>query len=120
LIRCNANLESIASNALENSLEGLVNQQLIAHIDSSSILNSHNCDVWYVEHEISIVKQSRIKEWFELVDLLRTAMLENPCDVHVQVMDYFSTVTWSFQEIIRYLLVECEEIIDGVNNCWTS
>lgn len=120
LIRCNTNLESIASNALENSIEGLVNQQLIAHVDSSAILNSHNSDVWNVEHEISIVKQSRIKERFELVDLLRTAVLENLGDVDIQIMNYLSAVTRSLQEIVGDLLVKGEEIIDGVHDGGTS
>lgn len=47
-------------------------------------------------------------------------MLENLGDVDIQIMNYLSAVTRSLQEIVGDLLVEGEEIIDGVHDGGTS
>lgn len=120
LIRGNTNLESISGEVIEQTREGLVGHEQVAHVDSVTILDTHNSDVGEVEHKITIGNFSAVEESLQLMLLSRSTVLQDVCDIDVDVVNQLLTVTGILGKGVRNLLIEFPEISVGVDDSRTG
>lgn len=120
LIRGNTNLESIGSEGIENTREGLVGHKQVAHVNSVTILDTHNGDIGEVEHEVTISDFSAVEEGLQLINLRSSTVLQNLSDIDVDVVNQFSAVTSILGKGVRDLLIEFPEVSISMDDSRTG